>query len=349
MILLILVFVALFIYEIFHFWPGVLGIGRPDAFDAIPIDMGLADTKFWDDKSIYHGYDLAKSTLTERHQPVCQGFFALWPTSDCADKYDDLNDKLRVISAQMVVMDSNLTLFVNDMNKCVFNYPRISVQWFDAAQLLKETGFEPTFDIMDTWVKTRYTRISDILRLGLAYKHGMAYMDTDVTYLELQRELYEKAYVGAALWSNAKNAIEITNGAFCLPKHILRDMMSFQRNRILKGGDKYFYTELGPSMFHNVLMNRHQILLYSQNHPAVPCLDEIARDIHAYGHKQLHLTGHVRKGNPDLNFGEIVNEIRRKAGLPLLELGQKRQSEGGVTSDSVTTKIVTLRGKAESS
>ena len=80
----------------------------------------------------------------------------------------------------------------------------------------------------------------------------------------------------------------------------------------------YFYTELGPSMFHNVLMNRHEIVMYSHNNPAEASLDEIARGIHQYGHMHLHLTGHVRKGNNDLNFGEIVNTIRAKAGLPTL-------------------------------
>jgi hypothetical protein len=65
-------------------------------------------------------------------------------------------------------------------------------------------------------------------------------------------------------------------------------------------------------------MNRHEVTLYSQNNPAEPSLDEIARAIVQYGHMHLHLTGHVRKGNPNLNFGEIVNTIRSKAGLPLL-------------------------------
>jgi hypothetical protein len=292
-------------------------LGKPEAFESPQSYAGLSDSKFWNDKELYHGYDQTTSSLSKPHVAVCKGFFALWP-SDCSDKHDDLDEKLRVISAQMEVMRANLTLFVTDTNQCDYKHKWISVQQFDWRQLLTENGFEPAFNVMDkwdTWEKKRYTRISDIIRLGLAHKYGMAYMDTDITYLQLKRELYEKAFVGAALWSNSKNAIEITNGAFCLPKHILRDMMSFQLSRILNGPDKYFYTELGPSMFHNVLMNRHEIMLYSQNHPAEPSLDEIARDVHKYGHKQLHLTGHVRKGNSHLNFGQIVNEIRRKCGF----------------------------------
>jgi len=329
---------VLVIMGFLRFWPSTTGPSTPikslqefifpDYFQASKIEMGLADSKFWDNKSIYHGYDASANILVENHEPVCQGFFALWPVSDCVGEYDDLNEKMRVLSAQMEVMGANLTLFVNDLNKCVFAYPRISVQLFDMKQILRETGFEPTFEIMDTWTSDshRFTRLSDILRLGLALKHGMAYMDTDVSYLELKRELYEKAYVGAALWSNEKNAIEITNSAFCLPKRILKDMLAFQRSRILKGGKHLFYTELGPSMFHNVLMNRfNNIYLYSQNHPVEGSLDEIARGIHLYGHKQLHLTGNIRdkKSNRDMKFGELVNTIRRKSGLPELIYKQR--------------------------
>jgi hypothetical protein len=60
--------------------------------------------------------------------------------------------------------------------------------------------------------------------------------------------------------------------------------------------------------------------MYSQNNPAEPSLDRIARDIHSFGHKQLHLTGRIRKGNKALNFDQLVNIIRRKSGLPLLDI-----------------------------
>ena len=312
-----LLFFSLFMYEVLHFWPNVLGFGKPDMFNAAPVDMGIKDSKFWDDKAKYHGYDISNNAQGAPEPATCKDFFALWP-SDCVDKYGDLHEKLKVLSSQMVAMNSSLTLFVPSTKGCEFEHAAVAVKLYDQTELLKEAGFEPAFAVMDTWVKTRYTRISDIIRLALAHKYGMSYLDTDITFLELRKELFERSYVGAAIWSNAKNAIEISNGAFCLPKHILRDMMSFQRSRILSGGDKYFYTELGPSMFHNVLMNRHKVRLYSQNNPAEPSLDEIARAIHQYGHKHLHLTGHVRKGNAELTFGEIVNTIRRKVGLPEL-------------------------------
>ena len=76
-------------------------------------------------------------------------------------------------------------------------------------------------------------------------------------------------------------------------------------------------------MYLQVLMNRRAIPLYSQNHPADPSIKHIARDIHNFGHKQLHLTGHVRKGNKELSFDQLINAIRKETGLPQLQLPEK--------------------------
>jgi len=309
----------------------------PEEFQARPLEnMEVGGTLFWDQKAAAHGYSSLRRNAPVATKiaatPTCNGFFALWP-SDCVDRHAELDEKMRVLSAQMVIMNSSLTLFTTEPKACDFAYPGISVEQFNASQLLVETGFAETFDKMSTWKKTRFTRISDILRLGLAFKHEKSYLDTDVHFLELRKANYEQTYVGAALWSNLKNAIEITNAAFCLPRTILADMMAFQKSRILQGSDTYFYTELGPSMFHNVLMNRHAVVLLSQNNPAEPSLDLIAKAIHQYGHKQLHLTGHVRKGNAELSFAQIVNTIRKKCGLPLLEVAPAPSSlppSGGV-------------------
>ena len=306
------------IYLGYHTW--YISAANVPVFQALPFDMPLTGTKLWDDKLAFHEYradNLKAFQQLPVQGQVCDDFFALWP-SDCVDKFSELDEKMRVLSAQMSAMGSNLTLFVTDSKQCDFPYPGISTQTFNATELLVSMGFSVAFPIMDTWKKTRYTRIPAILRIGLAHRHGKSYLDTDVTLLLLQKEPFMRAYAGAALWSNLKNAIEITNAAFCLPRPVLADMMAFQRARVLKGGEDYFYTELGPSMFHNVLMNRYPVALYSQNHPAQPSLDSIARDVHQYGHLQLHLTGHVRKGNSNLAFGEIVNVIRTKIGLPTL-------------------------------
>jgi hypothetical protein len=222
----------------------------------------------------------------------------------------------------MVVMNATLHFYTTDINGCTdfARYGGITVEWFNATDELVRNGFQESLPYIDTWDKAKFTRISDILRLCLAYRHQRSYLDTDVHFLQLQKSLYERPYVGAQMWSDSKNAIELTNAAFCLPRTVLKDMMSYQNRRILQHGDKhkFFYTELGPSMFHHVLMNRHSIPFYSQNHPADPSIQHIARDIINFGHKQLHLTGHVRKGNKGLSFDQLINTIRKETGLPQL-------------------------------
>ena len=212
-------------------------------------------------------------------------------------------------------MNSNLHVFVTGMKSCDFNINNIKFQLYNATNILKEYGYESVISKMYSW-KNKYTRLSDIVRIILAHKYQMTYLDIDVHFLDLHKELYQLPFVSAALWSDNKNAIEITNAMFCLPKNILEDMIQFQLNRVVKGSNDYFYTELGPSMFHHVLINRYSVPLYSHNSPVEPLIDKIAYDIHLFGHKHLHLCGHVRKGNSDLKFSELANLIRTKAGLP---------------------------------
>ena len=328
--LVVIIVVFLLSYKLYEVAKNIMG--RPKEFSARPLDMPLTGSKLWDDKKTHHSYDAGNVEALKAQPPyakVCTNFFALWP-SDCVHGFDELDEKMRVLSAQMSAMGANLTLFVTAPKLCSFPYAGVSVSVFNATELLVSMGFSEAFPTMATWKKTRYTRISDILRIGLAHKYQMSYLDTDVTFLLLQREPYERAYAGAAMWSNLKNAIEITNAAFCLPRPILADMMAFQKSRVVKGSDTYFYTELGPSMFHNVLMNRFPVTLLSQNHPAQPSLDAIASDVHLFGHMQLHLTGHVRKGNAHLSFGQIVNAIRLKSGLPTLEIMPPSPRKGQV-------------------
>lgn len=209
--------------------------------------MSITDSTFWDKKNSLHGFEKFSTAAIG----VCKNFFGLWP-SDCTDKFVELDERIRVISSQMKPMNTSFTLFVTGMDGCSFNYPGIYVLQFNSTELLLEYGFNKTLEKMSTWKKTRFTRISDILRIALAHRFQMSYIDTDMHFLHLRKDLYEQSYVGAAVWSNMKNALEMTNAAFCLPRPILLDMINFQINRIMQGSDKFFYTELGPSMFHNV-------------------------------------------------------------------------------------------------
>lgn len=216
-------------------------------------------------------------------------------------------------------MNSELHVFVTGMRSCDFNLKNIKFQLYNATNILTEYGFESLIIKMYSW-KNKYTRLSDIVRLLLAHKYQMTYLDTDIHFLDLHKDLYQLPFVSAGLWSDNKNAIEITNAMFCLPKNILQDMIQYQLNRVLKGNNNYFYTELGPSMFHHVLINRYLISLYSHNSPIEPLIDKIAYDIQLFGHKHLHLCGHVRKGNANMKFSELANNIRKKVGLPKISM-----------------------------
>ena len=203
----------------------------------------------WRNYDKLHGHTIE---IQSQDCNICDGFFGLWP-SDCVDKHDQLDDRLKVLSSQMKLMKSTFTLITTESKMCNFNYyPYIKTLTINSTSILVEYGFTPAFMKMSQWKKTRYTRISDILRICLAHKYKMSYLDTDIHYLNMNKSIYECSYVGAAVWGNSKNALEITNAAFCLPSNILKDMLAFQLNRIIHGDDKFFYTEFGPSMFHNV-------------------------------------------------------------------------------------------------
>jgi len=187
---------------------------------------------------------------------VCKDFFAVWP-GDCVKSFSYMTERLRVLSAQMAVMNATLTFFTTDTKGCTAfaQYPHVVVKKFNATEELVSHGFgREALAAVDRWDKAKFTRISDVLRVCLAHRHRMSYLDTDVHFLHLHKALYEQPYVGAQIYSDNKNAIEITNAAFCLPRPVLSDMVGYQLARILQRGhaQKFFYTELGPSMFHHV-------------------------------------------------------------------------------------------------
>ena len=227
------------------------------------LNMAVDGDEFWVARAKEHGFQTAISANDSElihhlqvDKKTCNNFFVIWP-GDCLKSHSYLDERIRTLSSQMVVMNSSLTFFTTNLLGCTWEqYACVKVELFNATEELTTHGFSDVIPIMESWDKTRYTRLSDILRLCLAHRHRMSYLDSDVHFLQLQRGWYEVPYVGAQLWSDSKNAIEITNAAFCLPRHILEDMMAFQRSVIVRKREgkhvKYFYTELGPSMFHHV-------------------------------------------------------------------------------------------------
>ena len=243
----------------------------------------------------------------------------LWSKSNesCAPTFFELDDQIRIFSAQMTELNSTLTIFTNyDLrNSCAFDYPNIFLSSFDAIDLLLENGFGGELQIMKSWGDTGYTRVSDIFRLLLAQKHRKTYIDFDIHFLNTTRTLYMNQFVGAAMWNDNKCAIEITNSAFCLNNNVLNDLITYLKQRIITNNNYYFYTELGPSMFHKVIMNNHPILLYSQNHPQLHSIDDIVASMNLYHHHFLHLTGRIRSKSEELSYQNLIFRIRDTVGL----------------------------------
>ena len=242
----------------------IYGTKEPEANYRNVLSMAVDGDEFWiaqaKEQGLQRNFPKDRPRLTsdinDSNKKTCRDFFVTWP-GDCIESHSYLDVRMRTLSAQMVVMNSTLTFFTSDLKGCTWDrYAGVRVALYNATEELISGGFSAVLPIIAKWDKTRFTRLSDILRLCLAHRHQMSYLDTDVHFLQLQSHWYESSYVGAQMWSDSKNAIEITNAAFCLPRNILSDMMGFQKSVIMRKKEgtkqKYFYTELGPSMFHHV-------------------------------------------------------------------------------------------------
>lgn len=296
------------------------------------ITNNLTDDILWRQFARDQGMSFVEADLGPGEKYTCSGFFVLWPGS-C--DVDDLMTEMESISAQMEVMETTVTFYTTAKaghGGCerVADLPRVEVIYVDKTALLKEYGFESAFPIMAQWPHSKFTRVSDILRLMLAHKYQQSYLDTDVHLLRLQRGVYMREYASAMVYQDSKNSVEIMNSAFCLSRPVLEDMISFVKHRIMDGAAQMFYTELGPAMFRNVLFNRHPVRMYSVNVQS-PSLDHIARDVIKYGHMQLHFGGHVQRGSAKLSMLQRANEVRSRVGLPCLSVHP-------LTSAGVTTR-----------
>ena len=151
--------------------------------------MRPTDSTFWDEKANLRGLT-GHFGLSDQ---VCSNFFGIWP-SDCTEKFAELDQRINVISAQMKQMNATFTLYTTGIDSCNFPYTGIEVAVFNTSEILSSYGFEAVSDKMSTWKKTRYTRISDVLRIALAHRFQKSYLDTDMHFLHLRKEIYQRAY-----------------------------------------------------------------------------------------------------------------------------------------------------------
>lgn len=293
----------------------------------------------------------------------CVGFMSLVAgkslyDDDCSQSILQLDERMQLMSSQMEWINSTIFIFSAFSNEtgrlCEWNLPYLKVVNFNATKLLLEYGFGEFLPEIQSWSligpnekspKHQYARLSDILRVLLAHKYQYTYLDYDVYYLNSDPKRYLKPHVGAAAWSSEKHYLEISNSAFCLPLPVLEDMLAFIKKRIRSGGESYFYTELGPNMFHRVIYNKYPILMYTQNHPRLIEVSHIAADVLNYHHEMLHMTGLLR-GNQvarlGLNLPTFLLKIRESLKLPPLN-HRVETKERAVAADSVSFRTTSPR------
>lgn len=256
-----------------------------------------------------------------------------------------LREQLALLSAQMVEMKSKLTVFATRSAaersdaRCQICYPNVEVVDFDPEALLARSNFDQRLrDIVRLWPNTveagrplqafaATKRRADLYRLSLAYETNLSYVDTDIVFLNRRAETFLEEYTSASIWARDQASLEVTNSAFCLgPAHLQR-MMKFARVRIAAkdGGKdgKYFYTELGPSLFQHTLLNAPPVRLLSQNHPLNWDLDLIDMQHLEYGHPMLHLTTAIRNhhiSNGQNWTGLVLSLLRKLKSPPLAVL-----------------------------
>lgn len=257
-------------------------------------------------------------------QPTCSDFFTVFTAGvsaeaqkvSCSEPFKALSDRFEVWNEQMAAMNTTLAIYTNfhdGSSVChLSGYPNLQLVHFDEIELFVRHNLSDAYKVMKKW-PGRPTRVADVMRLLIAHETHRTYIDMDIIFVDMHKAHFMYPFAGAAIFQDNKNAIELTNSAFCLPQVVLQRMVSFVDRRIRLGSQEYFYTELGPSMFHKVIFNQYPaIALYSQNNPAVADLDRLARETLIYSHRMLHLSGHVRKGHPEFSFKELTLAIKEK-------------------------------------
>lgn len=164
----------------------------------VKLNMNLNESLFWNEIDFKHGYKPLKlDSNTNLNQYICNQFFSVWPSDCTGDSNKDLKVRVKLISLQMVIMNATFTLFVTSLNGCNIEYPNIIIKEFNINELLISYKYNDiVINKINKWNKKRYTRISDILRLCLAHKYSLSYIDTDVHFLELVKNKYMISYIG---------------------------------------------------------------------------------------------------------------------------------------------------------
>jgi hypothetical protein len=270
---------------------------------------------------------------------VCRDFFTVlaeiqpWRTGGsepCADTFVRMDYSFRALSSQMQEMNTTLYIFTtyHSHRHCQVHYPHLQLIRFDPTDLMEEFEASHLISIFENIYYDDYAKISDILRILLARKYPLTYIDLDVHFLDTTNasSLYgEREFVAMHVWNETQCSLEITNAAFCLSPSRLMYLQRVMVAQIEAGNIYRYHTELGPTLFAKVLTNSHTpLFFYTVNHPELFPLPLMTREIQRYGHRLLHLTSSLRQllqvSQPSSTFESYVDELRALLSLPPLAL-----------------------------
>ena len=293
----------------------------------------------------------------------------------CTSTYDKFREQLDEHNSQFLKMNTTMIIFTtwttNQLQEpgCTLDqYPALQQVQFDPVSLLRETITEtiktsPTLtnknrnvtEVTDTILNyiqnwqyqndTRHnhlvTRLSDIFRIVLAYKHQLAYTDLDMVYLSNDKRIYlSESNVAVPIWSEEKGAFEIQNSGFCFNSMQLQVLLQNAIQLIINKGPRqltkkvYKYTDLGPNLLqHSIqkMMKFGPIRLYYTMCDEDWEENVIIKKAKNYdgGFVWLHYDKSIRKSNwynnqkgNDKNlmtFPGLVKSIRTKLNAPTYE------------------------------
>jgi hypothetical protein len=297
------------------------------------------------------------SVVSGRYGTACRGFFTVFATAFLSPSIADhdhvghvMRPQLEYWSAQMAAYDRKLTLFVtNDEVAVGLAYSNIRVQQFDAHELLGTCGFgaDHLAEIKRWQADARghaVARIADVLRLCLAKRHQMTYVDFDVMLIDATPDRFERPFVPAGLWIDQRSTLEVSNCIFCLNAGQLDAAVRHVQNvleRKLRLREQYFYTELGPiALARMVLRPEVSVLnpveLLPEQHPFGFTVEEMARLACRFNMSHFHLTGAIRSrlhivgdlsgrgriASSSVRYAALVQTLRCATGAPDLKLGE---------------------------
>ena len=113
------------------------------------MNMAVEGDEFWVASARDQGLSSNDTTVHAAKKETCGDFFVVWP-GDCVESHDYLDERMRTLSAQMIIMKSTVHFFTTDLTRCDWDkYSGVTVRLFNATEELVSHGFGPLLPIIE--------------------------------------------------------------------------------------------------------------------------------------------------------------------------------------------------------